>query len=69
MQFQLTRAEIVQRQKEISEYKKKAEQERSTPNAGGMNKSGTVSLNTTVKDGSQTPTVDSVTKDNTANSV
>ncbi|CAI4486456.1 BFP_1a_G0021580.mRNA.1.CDS.1 [Saccharomyces cerevisiae] len=69
LQFQLTRAEIVQRQKEISEYKKKAEQERSTPNSGGMNKSGTVSLNTTVKDGSQTPTVDSVTKDNTANSV
>ncbi|CAI4476624.1 BAD_HP_G0044760.mRNA.1.CDS.1 [Saccharomyces cerevisiae] len=69
LQFQLTRAEIVQRQKEISEYKKKAEQERSTPNSGGMNKSGTVSLNTTVKDGSQTPTVDSVTKDNTANGV
>ncbi|CAI4525299.1 BAF_collapsed_G0022040.mRNA.1.CDS.1 [Saccharomyces cerevisiae] len=69
LQFQLTRAEIVQRQKEISEYKKKAEQERSTPNSGGMNKSGTVSLNNTVKDGSQTPTVDSVTKDNTANGV
>ncbi|CAI4508662.1 BAH_G0021390.mRNA.1.CDS.1 [Saccharomyces cerevisiae] len=69
LQFQLTRAEIVQRQKEISEYKKKAEQERSTPNSSGMNKSGTVSLNNTVKDGSQTPTVDSVTKDNTANSV
>ncbi|CAD6625998.1 HN1_G0034990.mRNA.1.CDS.1 [Saccharomyces cerevisiae] len=69
LQFQLTRAEIVQRQKEISEYKKKAEQERSTPNSAGMNKSGTVSLNNTVKDGSQTPTVDSVTKDNTANGV
>ncbi|CAI4499121.1 CDG_1a_G0021800.mRNA.1.CDS.1 [Saccharomyces cerevisiae] len=69
LQFQLTRAEIVQRQKEISEYKKKAEQERSTPNSGGMNKSGTVSLNNTVKDGSQTPTIDSVTKDNTANGV
>ncbi|CAD6627298.1 BAG_1a_G0021510.mRNA.1.CDS.1 [Saccharomyces cerevisiae] len=69
LQFQLTRAEIVQRQKEISEYKKKAEQERSTPNSSGMNKSGTVSLNNTVKDGSQTPTVDSVTKDNTANGV
>ncbi|CAD6625208.1 XXYS1_4_G0037160.mRNA.1.CDS.1 [Saccharomyces cerevisiae] len=69
LQFQLTRAEIVQRQKEISEYKKKAEQERSTPNSGGINKPGTVSLNNTVKDGSQTPTVDSVTKDNTVNGV
>lgn len=55
--------------KKFLSIKKKAEQERSTPNSGGMNKSGTVSLNNTVKDGSQTPTVDSVTKDNTANGV
>ncbi|SCU82899.1 LAME_0C03290g1_1 [Lachancea meyersii CBS 8951] len=34
LQFQLTRAEIVQRQKEIAEYKRKAEAERSTGSSG-----------------------------------
>ncbi|QLL33535.1 hypothetical protein HG536_0E04460 [Torulaspora globosa] len=37
LQFQLTRAEIVQRQKEIAEFKSKQEQERS----GGVKKEGT----------------------------
>ncbi|CEP62756.1 transcription factor IIF subunit TFG1 LALA0_S06e03070g [Lachancea lanzarotensis] len=34
LQFQLTRAEIVQRQKEIAEYKRKADTERTNGNAG-----------------------------------
>nr|4V1N_Q Chain Q, TRANSCRIPTION INITIATION FACTOR IIF SUBUNIT ALPHA [Saccharomyces mikatae]4V1O_Q Chain Q, Transcription Initiation Factor Iif Subunit Alpha [Saccharomyces mikatae] len=68
-QFQLTRAEIVQSQREICEYKKKADQERSTPIPGGMNKPGTVPLNNTARDGSQTPVIDSAIKDNATNGV
>lgn len=65
LQFQLTRAEIVQRQREISEYKKKAEQERGTPNFGNnnMNKPAMGPFNNASKDGSQTPAIDSATKD------
>ncbi|CAI4062741.1 transcription factor IIF subunit TFG1 SKDI_07G4390 [Saccharomyces kudriavzevii IFO 1802] len=62
LQFQLTRAEIVQRQREISDYKKKAEQERGTPNPGNMNKPSTTPLNNFTKVGSQTPATDSVSK-------
>ena len=71
LQFQLTRAEIVQRQREISEYKKKAEQERGTPNSGNinMNKPALGPFNNASKDGSQTPVIDSASKDNMANGV